>query len=167
MTTTVSIRTVFHCSLERAFKTPILCDVTRIHTGFGIMPKVTHCTGDEQWGKPGASKKIFVAPSLTQKGGWAFNDNVITRTENKYWKIVLSDFKFWILGFSTFTGEWETTALESNKILVIYTYTLHSDKRLLYPAQWLFGKIFWRIYMKRVLKIVRNLAYRNEPYLYQ
>jgi hypothetical protein len=66
---TVSITTVYTCSLERAFKTPILCDVSKIHTGYGIMPKVTHCTDDEHWGKPGNSKKIFVAPSLLQKGG--------------------------------------------------------------------------------------------------
>jgi len=131
------------------------------------MPKVTHCTDDEYWGKPGYSKKIFVAPSLTQKGGWAFNDNVIARIENKYLKIVLNDFKFWILGFSTFTGEWETTELDTNKILIVYTYTLQSNSVLLYPAQWLFAHTFWRVYMKRVLKIVRLLAYNNEPYLYQ
>ena len=167
MNFTVSIKTVYNCSLERAFKTPILYDVSKIHTGYGIMPKVTHCTDDEYWGKPGYSKKIFVAPSLTQKGGWAFNDNVIARIENKYLKIVLNDFKFWILGFSTFTGEWETTELDTNKILIVYTYTLQSNSVLLYPAQWLFAHTFWRVYMKRVLKIVRLLAYNNEPYLYQ
>ncbi|MFY9308952.1 MAG: hypothetical protein WAQ28_07875 [Bacteroidia bacterium] len=51
------------------------------------MPKGTHCSDDENWGKPGYSKKVFVAKSLTQNGGWASVDTVIERIENRYWKI--------------------------------------------------------------------------------
>ena len=164
MTTTVSIQTIFECSLERAFKTPMLCDVSKVHTGLGIMPKVTHCTEDENWGKPGYTKKVFVAKSLTQKGGWASVDKVIERIENKYWKIEVSDFQSWMLGFSKFTGEWKTTELAPNKIQVDYTYTLQSEIPLLYPLNWLFAKTFWKKYMKQVIENVRQLAYDNEPY---
>ena len=164
MKSSVSIETIFECSLEQAFKTPMLCDITKVHTGFWLMPKVTHCTDDENWGKPGSSKKIFVAPSLTQKGGWASVDTVIERVENSYWKIEVSDFKSWMLGFTKFTGEWQTTELAPNKIAILYTYTLHSDVTLLYPLNWLFTKTFWRIYMKRVMENVRQMAYQNEPY---
>ena len=167
MTTTVSVQTIYHCSLERAFKTPMLCDVSKVHTRFGIMPKVTHCTEDENWGKPGYSKKVFVAKSMTQKGGWASNDKVIERIENTYWKIEVSDFQAWMLGFTKFVGEWETSELEPNKILINYTYTLHSDAPLLYPLNWLFTKTFWKAYMKRVLENIRKMADQDEPYLYE
>jgi len=167
MKTTVTVSTIYHCSLERALKTPMLCDVSKVHTGFLVMPRVTHCTEDENWGKPGYSKKIFVAESLTQKGGWASVDKVLERVENSYWKIEVSDFQAWMLGFSKFTGEWRTTELEPNKILIEYTYTLHADVALLYPLNWLFAKTFWRIYMKRVLENIRAMAYNQEPYLYQ
>jgi hypothetical protein len=166
MKSTTKITTQFHCSLERAFKTPMLCDVSKVHTGFGIMPKVTHCTEDEHWGKPGYSKKVFVAKSLTQKGGWASVDKVIERVENQYWKIEVSDFKSWMLGFSKFVGEWKTTEIVKNKILIEYTYTLHSDIALFYPINWLFTKTFWKIYMERVLENVRQLAENNAPYAY-
>ncbi len=166
MTTSVTIKTIYHCSLERAFKTPMLCDVSKVHTGFGIMPKVTHCTEDETWGKPGGTKKVFVASSPTFKGGESSIDKVIERRENEYWKIEVSDFKSWMLGFSKFVGEWKTTELEKDRILITYTYTLHSDIAWLYPLNWLFAKTFWKIYMKRVLENVRSLAYNNEPYQY-
>jgi hypothetical protein len=166
MKSTIKITTQFNCSLERAFKTPMLCDITKVHTGFGIMPKVTHCTEDENWGKPGYGKNIFVAKSLTQKGGWASIDKVIERIENQYWKIEVSDFQSWMLGFSKFVGEWKTTEIEKDQILVEYTYTLHSDIALLYPINWLFTKTFWKVYMKRVLENVRRLAENNEPYAY-
>jgi hypothetical protein len=166
MKSTIKITALFHCSLERAFKTPMLCDVSKVHTGFGIMPKVTHCTEDENWGKPGHSKKVFVAKSLTQKGGWASLDKVIERIENQYWKIEVSDFKSWMLGFSKFVGEWETTEIEKDQILVTYTYTLYSDIAVLYPVNWLFTKTFWKIYMKRVLENVRRMAENDEPYTY-
>lgn len=167
MQTKVKVSTIYHCSLERAFKTPMLCDVSKVHTGYGIMPKVTHCTDDEHWGKPGYCKKVFVAKSLSQKGGWASVDKVIERIENKYWKIEVSDFKSWMLGFTRFEGEWQTTELEPNKILVEYTYTLYSNVTLLYPLNWLFTNTFWKAYMKRVLENIRQMAYTNEPYLYE
>jgi len=166
MHTKIKITTIYHCSLQRAFKTPMLCDISKVHTGYGVMPKVTHCTEDEHWGQPGYNKKVFVANSLTHKGGWASVDKVIERVENKYWKIEVSEFQSWMLGFSKFTGEWQTTEIETNKILVEYTYTLHSDVALLYPLNWLFAKTFWKVYMKRVLENIRQLAYTNEPYLY-
>lgn len=167
MTSQVTVKTIFECSLERAFKTPMLCDVSKVHTGFGIMPKVTHCTEDGNWGKVGFSKKVFAAKSLAFKGGEASSDKVIERIENKYWRIEVSNFTAWMLGFSKFVGEWQTTELKPNKILIEYTYTMHSDVAILYPLNWLFTKIFWRIYMKRVLENIRVLAYSKAPYLYQ
>lgn len=167
MKTKIIVSTTYNCSLERAFKTPMLCDVSKVHTGYGIMPKVTHCTNDENWGQVGSTKKVCVAKSLTQKGGFASVDKVLERIENKYWKIEVSDFQSWMLGFSRFVGEWQTTEIEKDKILVDYTYTLHSDIVLLYPINWLFANTFWKTYMKRVLENVRQMAYNNEPYLYE
>lgn len=152
--------------MERAFKTPMLCDITKVHTGYGVMPKVTHCTDDDQWGKPGSSKKVYVAKSLTQKGGFASVDKVIERKENDYWKIEVSDFQAWMLGFYKFVGEWKTTELAPDSIQIDYTYTMHS-KGLLYPLNWLFTKLFWRTYMKLVLENIRKMAENKEPYLYE
>jgi hypothetical protein len=162
----VSVQTIYFCSLERAFKTPMLCDVTKVHTGFWIMPKVTHSTEDENWGRPGQQKKIFVAPSLTQKGGWASVDKVLERKENDYWVIEVSDFQSPMLGFTRFTGTWQTTELEPGKIRKTYSYTLHASKWWLYPLNWMFTNFFWKTYMKRVLENIRNMIENEEPYLY-
>jgi len=167
MISKVKVSAIYECSLERAFKTPMLCAVSKVHTGFGIMPKVTHVTDDENWGKLGSSKKVFVAKSFSQKGGFASVDHVLERKENQYWKIQVDDFQSWMLGFYKFVGEWETTQLEPNKIMVEYTYSLHSNIPLLYPLNWLFAKTFWTTYMRRVLENVRNIAYLSEPYLYE
>lgn len=161
------VTTVFNCSLERAFKTPMLCDISKVHTGYGIMPKITHCTDDQNWGKPGFSKKVFAGKSLTQNGGFASVDTVLERVENKYWKIEVSDFQTWILGFSKFTGEWQTTEIEPNKIFIEYTYTLHVESSILFPLNWLFARTFWKTYMKRVLENIRKMAFNKEPYLYE
>lgn len=162
----IVVSTVYDCSLERAFKTPILCDVSKIHTGYGLMPRVTHCTEDENWGIPGSSKKVFVAKSLTHKGGWASIDRVLERRENEYWKIEVSDFQAWMLGFSKFTGEWQTSQLGSGKVRIDYTYTLQADNPLWYPLNWLFAKLFWKRYMRQVLENIRTLIQKEEPYLH-
>ena len=167
MITKISVSTIYECSLQRAFKTPMLCDVTKVHTGLGVMPRVTHTTDDKDWGKPGSSKKVHVAKSISQKGGFASVDHVIERRENEYWKIQVDNMQSWMLGFYKFVGEWKTTPLKDQKIQIDYTYYLHSKGILLYPLCWIFGNTFWRIYMKQVLENIRELAYNKEPYQYE
>lgn len=166
MQTSVTLNTIYHCSLEQAFKTPMLCDIAKVHTGFLITPQVTHCTDDADWGIPGASKKVFAAKSLTQNGGWFSTDTVIERIPNTYWKIEVGNFQSWMMGFTKFVGEWSTHEIQPNKILVTYTYTLHANHPLFYPLNWLFTKIYWRIYMKHVLNNIRHMIESNEPYLF-
>lgn len=161
------VSSIYKCSLERAFKTPMLCDISKIHTGFGIMPRVTHSTNDAEWGKPGSSKSIFTAKTLTQKGGFSSIDRILERNENQYWKFQVDTFQFWVMGFQKFVGEWKTTRLETDKVLVEYVYSLYSNNILLYPLNLLFAKTFWKIYMKRVLRNVKVLAYNKEPYIYK
>lgn len=167
MQTTIKVTTIYNCPLDRAFKTPLLCDVSKIHTGYGVMPRITHSSDDKNWGQPGSSKKVYAAKSLTQKGGYISLDTVLERNENKYWKFQVSDFQSWMLGFSKFVGEWRATEIEPNRILIEYTYTLHSDIALLYPLNLLFARTFWKTYMKRAMENIRILAYNNEPYLYE
>ncbi|MEZ4978642.1 MAG: hypothetical protein R2772_05030 [Chitinophagales bacterium] len=162
----VAITTIFECSLERAFKTPMLCDLSKVHTGLIFMPKVTHTTEDENWGKVGSSKKVQTAKSFWQKGGFASMDHVLERKENLYWKIQVDSFQSWILGFSKFVGEWETKELAANKIQVIYSYSLHAKQPLLYPFNYLFVHLFWKNYMHQVLENVRQMAYSQESYLF-
>lgn len=162
----IKINTTFNCSLERAFKTPLLCDVTKVHTGYGFMPKVTHCIDDSNWGQPLSSKKVFVTKSLTQSGGYGSDDKILERIENKYWKFQVDNFQSWMLGFYKFVGEWQTTEIQTNNILVEYTYTLHANQPIFYPLNWLFANTFWKVYMQRVLENVKQMAYNNEPYKY-
>ena len=61
--------------------------------------------------------------------------------------------------------EWQNTGVESNKILVEYGNTLHSDITLPYSVNWLFTNTFRKAYMKSVVENVRRLACNNEPYL--
>ena len=128
MITKVNVSTIYECSLERAFKTPMLCDVSKIHTGFVIMPKVTHTTDDKDWGKAGSCKKVYVAKSITQKGGFASVDNLIERKENQYWIIQVDNFQSWMLSFYKFVGRWEMKKYELTThtvyILTIFYFSL-------------------------------------------
>lgn len=165
-TFTIHVRTTYACSLERAFKAPMLCDLAKIHTGLGPMPRVTHVTDDAGWGQPGSSKKVYAAPSWTQRGGFISMDRVLERVENRHWKIEVYDFQSFMLGFSKFTGEWDTTETGPNAVRIDYTYTLHANSLVLYPVCWLFAHLFWPRYMRQVLENVRKLACGDEPLLY-
>jgi hypothetical protein len=104
MQTKVKVSTIYNFSMQQAFKTHLLCDIAKVHTGFGIMPNVTHCTNDQNWGQGNSSKKVYALKSLTLKGGFYSVDSILERIENKYWKFEVSNFQSYILGFSRFTG---------------------------------------------------------------
>lgn len=163
----VKVSAIYECSLERAFKTPMLCDVTKVHTGYGFSPKVTRTSDDENWGQIGSCKKVYVEKSIIQKGGFAFMDKIIDRKENEYWKIQVDEFQSWMAGFTKFIGEWKTSEIQKKKILVEYHYTLFANKPFLYPLNWIFVKVFWPIYMKRVLNNIKIMACNKEPYIYK
>ena len=162
----IQVESIFDCSLERAFKTPMLCDVRKVHTGFIFSPKVTGTTEDESWGQVGSSKKIHAAKSITHKGGYLFIDRVIEREENKYWKIQMDTFQSWMVGFDKFEGEWHTEVINANQVQVKYKYTFHAQNPIYFPLNWVFIHAFWRYYMKRVIANIKTMAYNEEPYLY-
>ncbi len=130
------------------------------------MPKVTHCTDDHDWGKIGSSKKVFVAKSLTQPGGFASIDRIIDRVENERWVFEVTDFQAWMLGFTRFQAEWRTTELKPGRIQIDYSYNLHSSTPIFFPLNWIFAKTFWRVYMKRAMRNVKKLVDAQAPYLY-
>ncbi len=158
---------IYNCSLERAFKAPILCDVTKVHTGYGLMPRVTKTTHDHDWGKPGSIKRVHAAKSLTFKGGEVGTDQVLERIENKYWKLEVGNFTSWMLNIWKFTFEWTTTEIEENKIQINYDYTIHGKGFVFIPFQWLFAHVFYTRYMKQVMENVRRMAEGDEPFLYE
>ena len=158
---------IFNCSLERAFQAPMLSDVSKVHTGYGLMPKITHVADDENWGQIGSTKKVYAVNTFIQKGGFVSMDKVIERIENERWNIEVYDFQSWMLGYYKFSGEWKTKELESNKIRIDYKYQLHYKGIMFYPLAWMFAHLFWKKYMKQVLENVRNLAYSNDPFMYK
>ena len=167
MKTTTEITTTLNTTLERAFKSPMLCDITKIHSGYGVTPKVTHCTEDETWGRVGGSRKVFMAKTPTFKGGESSLDKVLERDENRYWKIEVSEFKSWSMGFYKFQGEWFTTPLDNGRVQVRYRYTMFSNSVIFYPFHWLFTKLVWRNYMSHVIENIRQLTIEEAPYLHE
>jgi hypothetical protein len=166
MKSTVEITTLFDCTVERAFKTPMLCDLTKIHTGHGVTPRVTHCTEDEHWGMEGSTRKVHMARTLFFKGGEASMDRVLERRENACWKIEVYDFRTWSMGFNKFQGEWYTQPAANGQVKVRYRYILFSNSVVFYPFHWLFTKVIWRNYMKNVVANIRGLIAKQEPYVH-
>jgi len=144
----------------------MLSDVTKIHTGYGMMPKVTHCTEDETWGQEGGSRIVHSAKNLFFKAGESALDTVLVRRENEYWKIEISAFKKWTMGFNKFQGEWATSDNGDGTVKVIYSYTLYAKNPLAFPVHWLFTKTIWRAYIKHALYNIKAMAEAGEPYVH-
>lgn len=86
MKTKATVSAIFHSSLERAFKTPILGDVTKFLVGYGPVPAVVKITDDATWGKPGGTRIPHGAKNFASKGGPIGIDQVYVREENTYWE---------------------------------------------------------------------------------
>lgn len=158
MITITSVTETFNCSLETAFKTPILGDATKTLTGYGIIPPVSHFTEDETWGQVNGSRMPHSAKSLLSKGGEIGLDVILAREENKYWKWQVTDFRQWSMGFSKFQGEFFFQQLNETQVSVRWVYSLSSKNILAYPFHYFFTKVIWNGNMKGAIKRMKTIA---------
>ncbi len=163
----VSASCTFDINLVRTFKTPMLCDITKVHKGFGPIPQALPASDDVLWGKVGQSKKIHFRRSLIFPSGLVLTDTILDRVENKLWRIQVDEFQSWSAGFTKFIGEWHTESITENHTKVTYSYYLRANKAIYYPLNWLFAQCIWRPYMKRLLRNIKGLAEKREPYLHE
>lgn len=167
MKTIVSVEEHFNCSLERAFKTPILGDATRFLVGYGIIPAVVKFTEDETWGKPGGQRIPHSAKNLVSKGGEIGVDEIYVREENQYWQWGVAEFRQWSMGFTEFKGELFFQEEKDSLIQVRWVYTLYSKSIPAYPFHWLFGKVFWKGQMKVAIQKMKAYAESDAAFLYE
>ncbi|MBT7652439.1 MAG: hypothetical protein HN563_03910 [Flavobacteriales bacterium] len=161
------IKGVFDCSLERAFKAPILGDATKFMKGYLFQPPVTGFEDDKTWGQINGKRHPITNGNLLVKKGRMFKDVILERIENKYWKWTIYDFEIKTLFFiSKAIGEWSIRALNNNKIEVTYTYTYYSKKSIYNALTLLLVKIQIKGIMKKALLGIKEQAQSNEPFIY-
>ena len=156
MKSSVQILSIFPTTLERAFKTPMLCDVRKIHSGYSVTPRVTHCTEDETWGKKGGTRKIFMAKTSTFEGGEASLDKVLERRENEYWKIEISDFKMPSMGLRNFRGNGLPNSLKRGKWKSFINIPCSPEACCFIPSTGFSPKLSGRIIWDMCWKTLKN-----------
>ena len=166
MKTVISVQSTFHCSLERAFKTPILGDATQFLVGYGPVPAVVKFTEDETWGQTGGTRVPHGAKNLFTKGGAIGLDQIYERQENSYWQWGVADFYQWSMGFTEFRGELFFEEVKKGQVNVRWVYTLYSKSIPAYPFNWLFGKIFWKGQMRIGIRNMKAFAESDARLLY-
>ena len=167
MKTVIEVKATFNCSLERAFKTPILGDATQFLVGYGPVPAVEKFTEDNTWGKPGGTRIPLSVKSRFTKGGEVGLDEVYARDENRYWNWGVTDFRQWSMGFTEFKGEFFCEAVADHSVNVRWVYTLFSKGILAYPFHWFFGKVFWKGQMRIAIQNMKKYAESEAPFLYE
>lgn len=156
----------FNCSIERAFKTPILGDATKFLYGYGPIPAVIKFIKDETWGNPGGSRIPIFKRNFFFKGGEFGFDEVFERIENKYWKWGVSNFGP-LMFFATHNiGEWWCIQNNDNTITATYKYTYFAKNIFAQPLNWLFVKLFWKPLMNNAMKQMKMFAEGNISFLY-
>ena len=168
MSVSIKVTDIFDCSLERAFKAPILGDATKFMKGFLFQPPITGFEDDKTWGQIDGKRYPINNGNLFMKKGRLFKDVILERVENKYWKWTIYDFEIKTLFFiSKAIGEWSVKTIKETKIEVTYTYTYYSNNRLYSPLTWLFVNIQIKGIMKRAIKGIKAQALSDHPFIYE
>jgi len=159
-----TVKSKFNCSLERAFKTPILGDATKFFPEyFGLKGFVE----DETWGRKGGSRIPVVRGLFSKKEKKVFFDEVVKRDENKYWNWRISDFKNGLRFLAVKSeGEWFVSENKNGYIDVKYSYTFTSKNKIIHPLTWWFTKLFWNFLMRKAIKQIKFQAETEAPYVY-
>lgn len=158
---TFELSETFNCSLERAFKTPILGDAKKILIGYCGFKLVKGFIKDKTWSNEGGSR----VPILTIFGEMGI-DEIFIRQENQYWKWGVSQFNMWIFFATKSIGEWWCKDNQNGKITVIWKYTWYSKNWFFHPINWLMVKVFWSKVMRNGMKTIKSMAESDVPYCY-
>lgn len=168
MSIKTQISTTFSCSLERAFKAPILGDATKFLNGYFLQPPVEKFIDDATWGQVNGLRFPFTKGNILLPSGITFTDEVLQRKENEYWQWTIYDFRAKLMFFLDHAvGEWTVEELDKNQIKVTYTYTFMPSHSLFYPFAWLFCKIQWTGMMKQAIKGIKLQAEGNGDFIYR
>ena len=161
---TNEITETFNCSLERAFKTPILGDATKILVGYGNYHIVIGFAKDDTWGMAGGSRVPIYNGALFIESRERGIDEIFEKVENKYWKWGVKDFG----GFfsNKAVGEWFCTDNRNGTISIKWKYTWYSSSIFTQPINWLFVKIYWKNVMKNGMKNIKEMAETYTRYIY-
>lgn len=170
MKVSTTVTATFNCSLDRAFKTPILGDATQFLNGFLFQPAVIRFEEDETWakGQVNGYRYPVIKGNLIPKSSRIFTDTIVERVENSYWKWEVTDFTTIFLFFAyKGVGEWTVQEVKKEQILVHYKYTYYSKNSFTHLINWLFIKIQLRGTMKKAIKGIKRQAESNEVLHYE
>lgn len=168
MKSKAEVKDIFNCSVERAFKAPILGDATKFLDGYLFQPGVTGFEEDETWGTPNGIRYPVTEGNLFVKKGRLFTDKILERNENKYWKWTVYDFLTSALFFANKgIGEWTVVEIDKGRIEVTYKYTYYSKNSLLQPVNWLFVHIQLKGMMKRAMAGIKKQAESEDEFIYE
>ena len=168
MTLSTTLTAAFQCTLERAFKTPILGDATQYLVGYGPVPPVLGFKNDATWGKEGGHRIPVMKGNLFARGGPSGFDEIVTRKENEYWQWQVTKFDRLGMFFATKAeGEWWVEPQAEGQVTVKWTYTLHPRNQLTRPFTWLFLKLVWTPLMKKGMAGMKAFAESSQEFLYE
>jgi hypothetical protein len=162
-----TITSTFNCSLERAFKTPILGDATKMLTGYGVVPACTGFLDDETWGQVGGYRRPLVAGSPFSKPGPQTFDQILIRDENRYWKWQIDQFPASLFFAHKAQGEWWCTNNGNGTIDVKWTYTFFSRNAITHPITLAFVKVFWAGFQRDAIQKMKVMAEGDEGFVYE
>jgi hypothetical protein len=163
---TNTVTGTFTCSIERAFRTPIHGDATKILYGFGPVPPVIGFAQDETWGKTGGTRIPLIKGNWMVKEGAFGLDEIFVRDELKYWKWGVRDLGPAMFFATHNEGEWWCTDHLNGTIGVKWKYTYYAKNIFTQIFNWLFVKLVWRKVMKNGLTGIQEMAEKDAPFLY-
>jgi len=165
--TKILIKTTFNCSLERAFKAPILGDATKYLDGHFLQPPVVGFEDDETWGEVGGYRYPVTKGNLFLKKGRIFKDEILERIENKSWKWTIYNFEVNSLFFaSKAIADWQVKELSVGRYEVSYSYEFYANNFFLQAINWCFMHLQYKGMMKKALKGIKAFAESDQEFIY-
>lgn len=152
----IEITDTFSCSVESAFKAPILGNATKFLNGYLFQPPVIGFEEDKTWGEVDGIRYPVVNGNIFVPKGRIFTDRILEKVTNKMWKWKIYDFKIPAMFFADKAiGKWYVKPITRNNISVRYSYTFYSKNIFFHLFTVLFAYIQWKGMMKKAIKGIK------------
>ena len=138
--------------ISKTFNFPVYSDVRKIMTGYGPLPASEGVSKEVNWGNKNGYRIMLGF------GKEFCKETILEKTQDKYWKYELSDFKTSSFFFITkVQGEIWIDEVDNSVCKFTNKYSFYNRNIITLPITLLFVHLLWSGLQKKALKNIKEL----------
>ncbi len=159
-------KTTIHGGLHQIYKATLFGDAAELLSGSTLLPEVTICDQEEDWGKAHSSRVHHLGPRKPfMSNECVCIETIEEKEQDAYLRFEQRGFDNKLLGtLDHVEAEMRFTPVGKHDVEVEWTYTFHPKSAWGMPLAWLLAHVVYPGAMRRTMKAMKHFVEKGRYY---